>query len=328
MTQPVTRTRAARWRMWRRMLLFLAGALVAIGVSAFTPELPKQALEARYAPPPSKFLVLPSGARVHYRDQGNGPVLVLLHGLMSSLHTWEPWVSVLESRFRVITLDLPGHGLTGSVPGDDYSLDGMVTFLDEFRKKLGLTRFALGGNSMGGNVSWRFTLAHPDAVSALVLLDSGGVDHLLSPQDQPKLPIGFRILRLPVLNRIAEYITPRRVVEKSLLGTLADPQQVTPMMVDRYWDLLRYPGNRRAARLRNGTSQHVELADRLSQIHTPTLILWGEKDKLRGLPAARIFAAKISGSKLVSYPGIGHVPMEEIPERSAADAMQFLTASG
>ena|SRR5882672_2580531 len=73
---------------------------------------------------------------------------------------------------------------------------------------------------------------------------------------------------------------------------------------------------------------HTELADRLGELRTPTLILWGEKDKLRGLPAARIFAARIPGSKLVSYPGVGHVPMEEIPERSAADALEFLTANG
>jgi pimeloyl-ACP methyl ester carboxylesterase len=328
MSDSHTRLRGSRRGRWRRLWLILAGVLVVVGAIEYTPELPRDALEAKYAAPPSRFLVLPSGARVHYRDQGSGPVLVLLHGSLASLHTWEQWVSVLGSKFRVVTLDLPGHGLTGTVPGDDYSLDGMVTFFDEFRKKLGLTRFALAGNSMGGTVSWRFTLAHPDAVSALVLLDSGGVDHLLSPADQPKLPIGFKIMRLPVLNRIAQYVTPRRLVEKSLLGILEDPKQVTPALIDRTWDLLRYPGNRRAARLRNDAPPHVELADRLGEIRAPTLVLWGEKDKLRGLAAARIFVTRIPGSKLVSYPNVGHLPMEEIPERSATDALEFLKANG
>jgi pimeloyl-ACP methyl ester carboxylesterase len=313
---------------WRIFWSVLATALVVAGAVAYTPELSKDDLEAKYAGAPSKFVVLPSGARVHYRDRGSGPVLVLVHGSLASLHTWEPWVRVLGSQFRVITLDMPGHGLTGPVPNEDYSLDGMVTFLDEFRKKLGLGRFALAGNSMGGTISWRFALAHPDAVSALVLLDSAGVDHLLSRQDRPELPIGFKILRLPVLNRIAEYITPRRVVEKSLLGILEDPKQVTPAMIDRCWDLLRYPGNRRAARLRNDAPLHVELAERLGELRTPTLILWGEKDKLRGPPAARIFTARIPGSKLVIYPGVGHLPMEERPARSAADALEFLKANG
>jgi pimeloyl-ACP methyl ester carboxylesterase len=226
-----------------------------------------------------------------------------------------------------VTLDLQGHGLTGPVPGDDYSLSGMVALLDEFRSKLGLNRFALGGNSMGGNVSWRFTLGHPDVVTHLILLDAGGVDFLLPADRQPKLPIGFRIARIPVLNRLVGLVTPRSVVEKSLRGTLADPRQVTPEMVDRFWELLLYPGNRRATRLRNEAHVDNAAADRLAEIRAPTLILWGEEDKLRGVEAARIFRERIQGAELVTYPGVGHVPMEEIPQQSAKDAMAFLLAA-
>jgi pimeloyl-ACP methyl ester carboxylesterase len=301
------------------------GAVLTV-LLARTPDLPKDYLEKKYAPAPSTFLALPSGARVHYRDQGSpvAPALVLLHGSNSSLHTWEPWVRMLSAMFRVITLDLPGHGLTGPVPGDDYSPDGMAAFLEEFRKKLGLGHFHLAGNSMGGNVSVRYTLAHPDVVDKLVLLDAGGVNHLLPPQNQPEVPIGFKLIRTPGINRIAAYATPRSFVEKSTRAVFVDQSLVTDEMVDRYYELLLYPGNRRATRLRAATSMNLPAVDRLAEIRAPTLILWGSEDKLVPAPAAEIFHAKIPGSRVVMYPDVGHLPMEEVAARSAADALAFL----
>src|ERR1044071_2562881 len=98
--------RKARRSRWRRFLIVFAALLVVLGAAEYTPDLPREQLEAKYAPAPSKFLTLPSGARVHYRDQGKGGLLVLLHGSLSSLHTWEPWVAALSAEHRVVTLDL------------------------------------------------------------------------------------------------------------------------------------------------------------------------------------------------------------------------------
>jgi pimeloyl-ACP methyl ester carboxylesterase len=321
------RTPATAQRWWRRLVLAV-GAVIAV-LLARTPDLPKDYLEKKYAPSPSAFLDLPGGARVHYRDQGSpvAPALVLLHGSNSSLHTWEPWVRVLSTTFRVVTLDLPGHGLTGPVPGDDYSPGGMAAFLDEFRKKLGLRRFSLAGNSMGGNVSVRYTLAHPDVVEKLVLVDAGGVNHLLPPESQPEVPIGFRMIRTPGINRIASFTTPRRFVEKTTRALFVDQSLVTKEMVDRYYELLLYPGNRRATRLRAATSMNLPDADRLGEIRAPTLILWGSADRLVPPPAAEIFHTRIRGSRIIEYPDVGHLPMEEVADRSAADTLVFLRSS-
>jgi pimeloyl-ACP methyl ester carboxylesterase len=296
---------------------------------ARTPDLPKGYLEKKYAPWPSAFLQLPGGARVHYRDQGSpgAPALVLLHGSNSSLHTWEPWVRALSATFRVVSLDLPGHGLTGPVPGDDYSPDGMAAFLDEFRKKLGLEHFYLAGNSMGGNVSLRYTLAHPDVVEKLVLLDARGVNHLLPPQNQPEVPIGFRLMRTPVLNRIATFTTPRSFVEKTTRAVFVDQSLVTKEMIERYYELLLFPGNRRATRLRAAAPADLPDADRLREIRAPTLILWGSGDKLIPEAAADVFRARIRGSRVIVYQDVGHLPMEEVPARSAADTLAFLRSA-
>ena len=152
--------------MLRNVLLAVAAIIIAALCGAYfafdQPDIPRRLLEAKYAGAPSQFVVLKGGARVHYRDRGprDAPVLVLLHGSNSSLFDWEPWSKILSDRFRVISLDLPGHGLTGAVANGDYSEPGMTVFVEAFADKLGLGRFAIGGNSMGGGVAARFAELH------------------------------------------------------------------------------------------------------------------------------------------------------------------------
>lgn len=131
-------------------LILLALAVIVISVVQF--DVPREQLVGKYATGASQFVTLPSGASAHVRDEGNpqGPVLVLIHGSNASLHTWEPWVAELDTTYRIISMDLPGHGLTGRVPGDDYSREGMATFLDELMSTLKVERFSVAGNSMGG----------------------------------------------------------------------------------------------------------------------------------------------------------------------------------
>lgn len=324
-SSPAPKTPASP-RAWLRIAILLGVVLTVL--LARTPDRPKDYLERKYARPPSKFVELPGGARVHYRDRGPplAPALVLLHGSNASLQTWEPWARFLSTALRVITLDLPGHGLTGPVPGDDYSPDGMAAFVEAFRKKLGLDHFFLAGNSMGGNVSFRYTLAHPSVVDKLVLIDSSGVNHLLPPGRQPEVPLGMRLIRTPVVNRIASWTTPRSFVEKSVRAVFVDQTLVTEEMIDRYYELLLYPGNRRATRLRAAAPVDLTAADRLGEIRAPTLILWGKSDKLVPVEAAEVFRSRIPGSRVIVYDDVGHVPMEEVAARSAADTLTFLAS--
>ncbi|MBV9693950.1 MAG: alpha/beta fold hydrolase, partial [Alphaproteobacteria bacterium] len=143
---------------------FLIGIVIlaALAAGAFfyysTPDIARAALETKYASPVSHYVALRDGARAHYRERGpaGAPSLVLLHGSNASLLTWEPWSKRLSDSFHVVSVDLPGHGLTGAVPNGDYSQDGMAKFVGEFADKLGLKTFALAGNSMGGGVAARF----------------------------------------------------------------------------------------------------------------------------------------------------------------------------
>lgn len=311
-----------RFLKWTFGLLFVA--LIAGFALGFTPDTDPAAMKAKYGSSASQYVDVGGGLVMHVRDEGkrDGPVLVLLHGSNASLHTWQPWVARLGGKYRVITLDQIGHGLTGPNPTGQYDAAAFVGTLDALMTKLGVNRFALAGDSMGGSVAWEYALVHPDKLTHLVLIDAAG------PPDDPnkETPIGFRIAQTPGINKLMQWITPRSVFEKSLHGSVSNHAIITPAMVDQYWELNRYPGNRKATgqRFAQYATRQTNVA-RLGEIRTPTLILWGAEDKLIPVSGADWFAARIPGAVKIIYPGVGHLPMEETPDRSAADLDAFVS---
>jgi len=308
---------------WTALVIGLA--TVGLLVFARTPDTDPAAMRAKYGAAPSRFVDIGGGLTVHLRDTGprDAPVIVLLHGSNASLHTWDAWAARLEDRYRVIRFDQIGHGLTGPNPTRDYRAAAFVDTLDRVVRKLGVARFALAGNSMGGGVAWRYALAHPDRVTALVLVDSVG-------QPEPgggNAPLAFRIARLPVLRDLAAMITPRSLIADGLPSAYANPALAIDAQIDLYWELLRYPGNRVATIDRFASQSEPATPAMLRQLKMPVLILWGERDALIPVASGRWLQAHIPGSRLIVYPGVGHIPMEEAADRSAADVAAFLAAA-
>jgi pimeloyl-ACP methyl ester carboxylesterase len=308
-----------------RIAAALAGlvALIAAGVVAihWAPDRPLAELTARWAPPPSAFLDV-AGLQAHLRDEGvrGDPVpIVLLHGTSSSLHTWDGWVDILKSDRRVVRVDLPGFGLTGPTADGDYRIERYVEFVTALLDVLGIEQCVLAGNSFGGWVSWETALAHPGRIQALVLVDSAGY-----PLESQSVPIGFRIARLPGLNRLMQVTLPRGVIESSLRNTYGDPSRVTPELVDRYYELTLREGNRAALARRFADGRHAPRAERIRGIRAPTLILWGGRDRLIPPGYAGQFQRDIAGSRLVTFPELGHVPHEEDPLATVAAVLEFL----
>jgi pimeloyl-ACP methyl ester carboxylesterase len=313
-----------------RVFLGILVAVAAILVGAYfylsVPEIPRSVLEAKYATPPSQFLALKDVPRVHYRDQGpkTAPVLVLVHGSNASLFTWEPWVARLGDTFRIVTIDMPSHGLTGAANDNDcYSQKGMAAFVNAVADKIGLKKFAIGGNSMGGGVAARFAEDYPDRVTALILVDAGG----MPDKTGDHVPIGFRIARTPVLNKLMVHLTPRSLFAEGLHDSFNHKNLVTPQMIDQYWELNRMQGTPEAtiARFQLPFGDPY-IKDHAGQIKAPTLILWGAKDHLIPVAAAYEYQKAIPGSKLIVYPDGGHVLQEDEADKSAADAKAFLTS--
>jgi pimeloyl-ACP methyl ester carboxylesterase len=297
---------------WSVAVLVVLLLLLALGIRR---DRPAKEVEARWAAPPSQFAAV-DGMRVHYRDRGQGPAIVLLHGSNASLFTWEGWVETLARDHRVVTLDLPGHGLTGPDPEARYSAQEMADFLDRFATALHLERFSLAGNSMGGGVALCYALAHPDKLDKLILVDAHAY-----PQAPPLV---LRLYATPIVGNIARWVTPRFAVAKSVRDVYGDPARVTSEQVDRYDDLLLRDGNREATRLRLSQRRDDGLPARLGNIHTPTLIIWGSRDRWI-LPAnGERLAHDIPGAHLIMLDGLGHIPMEENPKASVTPVAAFL----
>ena len=303
--------------------VFVPGMLLAAFVAAtWAPDRPLSELKARWAPPPSTFVYV-QGMNVHLRDEGprSDPVpIMLLHGTSSSLHTWDGWAQAFKEKRRVIRFDLPGMGLTGPPPDADYRIERYVRFIAAMLDELGVPRCVLAGNSFGGQVAWETALAHPERVEKLILVDAAGY-----PFQPVSLPIGFRIARIPGLNRLMEFTLPRRVIESSLRSVYADPDKVTPELVNRYFELTLREGNRRALARRFAQAPAGIHSDRIAALNLPTLILWGGRDRLIPPGDAQRFHRDIAGSRLIVFERLGHVPQEEDPATTVVAVKQFLS---
>lgn len=315
-------------------LAVLAAALIAATLAGCARDIPYETLKAKYANPTSKFVTLENGVNVHYRDQGraDGPPLVLVHGFAANLDTWEPWVARLGDTYRVVSLDLPAHGLTVTPPDYMMSTAGQVEVIDQLTRKLGLTPFVLAGNSMGGGASWNFALSHPDRLRGLILVASVGPRppevEGAPPREGP--PAVFRVMANPVGRAALRSLNPRPLAEPGLKRAYIDESLVTPALVDRYVDLALAPG-RREMILAGRQGRPSASPDAVKGVSTPTLVMHGEKDVVVPPEVGRRLAELIPGARLIIYPEAGHVPMEQIPDRSAADVRAFiesLPASG
>ena len=314
-------------RGMRLALRILIVTLVAIlvfaiaGIAAtWAPDRTVDSLKARWAQPPSQFIEV-AGMQVHLRDEGprDDPVpIVLLHGTSASLHTWDGWSQTLSKTRRVIRFDLPAFGLTGPNPQNDYTLKSYVSFVTAVMDKLGVQRFVLGGNSLGGQIAWETAHALPARVERLILVDSGG--YAFVPKS---LPVGFQIARMPVLRNLMAYTLPRGIVQNSIENVYGDPSLVQPALIDRYYDLTLRAGNRNALgyRLDQG---YVSDEAKIKSLKLPTLILWGAKDRLIPPESGQNFARDIADSKLVMFEALGHVPHEENAQMTLAEVQKFL----
>ena len=299
-------------------LVLLAAAMLAL---AWEPDRPLAELKARWAPPPSTFIRV-QGMDVHLRDEGprSDPVpIVLLHGTSSSLHTWQGWAEALRPQRRVIRFDLPGIGLTGPAPDADYHIERYVQFVAAMLDALGVSRCVLAGNSFGGQIAWETALAHPQRVEKLILVDAAG--YPLLPQ---AVPIGFRIARMPLLNRLGEHMLPRSLIEASVRSVYGDPGKVKAEIVDRYFELTLRAGNRRALAQRFALFEAGIHPQRIRGLKLPTLILWGGRDRLLTPRDAQNFHRDIAGSRLIMFEQLGHVPQEEDPAATVAALREFL----
>lgn len=269
----------------------------------------------KYTNKHSRFLPL-DGSLVHYRDEGHGEVMVMLHGAFSSLHTYDKWVERLSPYFRAVRMDLPGFGISESRLDHQYTIEMYVEFIKKFLDIMDIDKCHLVGSSLGGWISWEFTLKYPERVKSLVLLDSAGF------LDLDAIPLPFKMARTPFVNRIIKYVVRKNVLEQFVKQVYYDESKVTEALINRYYDLFTREGNPEAfLNLVNG--KFKDNSKKLKYITTPTLIIWGEEDQWIPVKYAYQFHKSIAHSQLIVYEHVGHIPMEEVPDMTVEDILSF-----
>ena len=317
----------------------LVGSVIA---SFYRADIPKDQMRERWADETSQFLDV-LGTEVHVKDEAprkpsradrpDAPVLVLLHGTASSLHTWDPWVDELGDDYRIVRFDLQGYGLTGANAEADYTIERQIHVGEAILERLGVESATIGGNSLGGYVSWRWALAHPERVKRLILVDAAGIpmSALASGDGEapPPRQNAFSLGTMPVVKHLITKITPRFVIEDTLKDVYGNDSKITPQLMQRHYDMLLAEGNRQALQTALQQRRDAPLEGRnqwqqLQTIQQPTLILWGGQDHWIPLALGTKFDELLPNSEIRVYPDAGHVPMEELPMETAADVRAWL----
>jgi pimeloyl-ACP methyl ester carboxylesterase len=307
----------------KRFLFGISILLLVLIYNVSYADISLEELKKEYANEQSEFVEV-NGMQVHYRDEGTGFPIVLMHGTAASLHTYDAWTKQLSKDYRVIRLDLPAFGLTGPNKNAEYSIESYTKFLSQFLEKIKVAKFYLAGNSLGGNIAWNYAAEYPEKVRKLILIDASGLP-TFTPQ-----PSIFKMAKTPILNSLFLYITPRFIIRKNIEQVYANKLKVTDALVTRYHKMSLRTGNRKAfidrAKTDFNVAEKVNLV-KLKSVKTTTLLIWGAKDTWIPLGNGKRMDSMLPNSKLVILENSGHVPMEENPKESLEFLKSFLNES-
>jgi len=268
--------------------------------------------------------VMVDGQRISYLDQGQGPPVLLIHGFGGSMWQWEHQQSALATRFRVITPDLPGSGLSDK-PDIAYTPDEMLQFLAGFLDALRIPQASLVGNSMGAGLAIGMALDQPDRVSKLVLISGlppRVMDHLANPSIKRALTAGTPSW----LVSFGNFLFGGLMVDRILKEIVYDHTLLTPAVLERSNRNRQRPGLIKPLMTvgDNLPAWEERYAPRIGTITQPTMILWGEEDRVFPIKAGRLLHELIPKSAFTAIPRAGHIPQWEQPEPVNAYLRSFL----
>jgi pimeloyl-ACP methyl ester carboxylesterase len=288
----------------------------------------RQSLIARYRLPQSRFVTV-DGVDLHYTDEGAGRPLVLMHGNIGSLRMWADWVGPLTGAgFRVIRLDFPGHGLTGpdgvwTRPNPPESMDRYRALVTGLLDHLGVERCAIAATSFSGIVAYRMAARQPERVSALALINSGGL-----PRTRETDPNRVRGTRFEQWRDRRTFTRER--MERVLTGLMAPERPPTPALIEEYHALQNMQGRQMERATGTPFYRSGDVAGTLALVRQPTLILWGDYPGLLDVGQARQFQSLLVNAPvtLKVYPGVGHLLPIEAAQAGVGDLIAFLADEG
>jgi len=310
--------------------LIAAGAVVmiaAIAAAAFiaprrgAEPIPPAELKTRYATPESRFVEV-AGVTVHYRDEGTGPALLLVHGSYGNLHSFDGMLPLLRERYRVIRFDQAPGGLSGTVP-DGFNLTPEA-FTRAFLEKIGVDRVAVLGNSSGGIFAYRYAATYPEDVYGLVLTNvppSAPVDNAAARRR--------RDWYSRLSSTVCEWFSgpqSRTCWRDFLYALFVRDEQVTEDLVTQYFEMNRKVEARRFTTMTAIMREDDKVIDFLARVRAPTLLLWGTHSPVLPPPTMQILQSRLTGTRVETQvlQNVGHYPPLEAPREVAEATDEFL----
>lgn len=263
-----------------------------------------------------------NGINTHYLEAGAGRPLLLFHGLGASVATWRDNIVPLSQEFRVIAVDLPGHG-DSDKPDIDYSPDTIVRFIGDFAQALDLERPAIIGNSVGGALGLMTALRYPELVSGLVLVDSASLGREVSAY--------IRLVSIPWLGQFLESskVGGTRFM---LYKVFHDPRFVTEELLMELYRSRQMPGAKEAVvrAIQNavnlfGIRSKFVLLSELGRLKAPFMVVWGAQDQIFPVSHAYRVSAVSPDTPIEVFDQCGHWPHMEKAEEFNSAVLKFLT---
>lgn len=254
-----------------------------------------------------------NGLHISYLTGGNGEPLLLLHGFAGGKEHWVWIAKHLGKHFRIIAPDLPGCGSSTNEANLNYSVEEQVKRVYNFTKAIGLKSFHIGGNSMGGNIAGVFAARYPEITMSLWLLAPGGVDSAQPSERDILMEKGENIL---VAKTADDF-------ERTYEYCFVNPPHM-PGFVKKYLAESTAAGSKLVEKIYSDlASQPTPLEGALTNLPIPTLILWGDQDRLAHVSGALILKSLMPNAKAIVMPQVGHIPMMENPELAAKYYLEF-----
>lgn len=310
-----------------RSALGLSGAVVALvaAVPAPTPaRIPVEQLRTELGRPGDRYVDV-AGVHVRYRDEGRGPVLLLLHGSRSTLNAWDGVAAELKTHYRVVRFDQPPKGLSGPVSDAVVRRIGAPeAFTAAFLNALKISKVTPVGVSSGGTLGYYFAATYPDRVDALVLSNtpSDSVKNLKLPTT-PALDASLAAAKITG-------IEGRDFWQAYLSFLYGDQGRLTPATVDYYYRSNLRTIEPNAFKLHALTADATTTMARLHAVKAPVLILWGMRDPVMTATEGRALVAHLDSAAAISFvglPDVGHYPPMEVPHRFALMVDAYLQAT-
>lgn len=313
------------------MRIFIVGLVLAVAVfggwvmavrsGALNPT--EEYLTQRYTDARSKFVTI-DGVPMHVVEEGQGPVIVLIHGYLSNNRQWDGWADDLRKDFRVVRFDYPPFGLSGPDSTGQYSSSRAYPLIEGLLDELGYERFHIGGTSSGSILALRYAADHPERVDKLLL----STVPAYAPGDRIPPPLRYRAM-IWFTSTVTKVWKPELYWQMFLENIFGDPARIKPGAAQEYADL-----NNRAGANTNGVTfvmtnarSTFDVAEAAGKITGPVLLQWAGKSPVLTTDGLNQVAPMFSKAnlKVIEYSDLGHMLTYEDPARTVADVRAFLS---